>query len=316
MAPVTGPPTWVGAPAPGPRWQYGLQSQAQVMTSDSAAAYTGVEYESAGCVPSRCWDHTCTPGQPPTGDRVDLSVSADPSDQTGYTALAEWEVFQDPNARKDSVDTEPSFVATQPFTVYNVSPPCAGGYAMDRAQDRARERLEATEWIAVEHAFQSGFCGAVPNLAGADIELPAGEEPVSIARALSYLEFGLRNSGSPGVIHAPRDSYPFLRSFIGRYGTKLETQVGAGWAFGRGYTTVPPGEQAPDEQVPVADDMTTWLYVTGNVRIWRSQIRTPGDRWSTFNWRDNQTRAVAERTYTVAYDCPTVAVQVDLSETT
>lgn len=313
MAPVTGPAVWAGVPAPGPRWQYGLQSQASVQTGDSRAAYSGVEYESSQCVPSRCWDHTCPPGGQPPGGGINLTVEADPSDPSGYTALAEWEVLDVPNDPKFSVQPPQDFYASQPFTVFNVSPPCAGGYSMDRAQERARERLEATEWQAVERIFQSGFCGASPNLSLGEPELPAGEAAVSPARALSYIEFALRDSGSPGVIHAPREVYPFFYDWIVRNGPQLETQVGTGWAFGRGYTNVPPGGQAPAERVPVADDMTAWLYVTGNVRIWRSPINTPGDRWTTFDREHNATRAVAERTYTVTYDCPLAAVQVDLS---
>lgn len=314
MAPVTGAPVWAGVPPPGPRWEYGLQSQASVVTSASRASYAGVEYETEGCVPSRCWDHTCTPGLPPGGG-IQLDVTADPSDPSGYTARAEWEVFDDPNGSKFDDPADQDFVTSQPFTVYNVSPPCAGGYAMDRAQARARERLEATEWQAVERVFQSGFCGAEPNLSLGEPELPAGTDPVHPAVALSYIEFALRDSGSPGVIHAPREAYPFFRSYIVRSGPQLETQVGAGWAFGRGYTNVPPGEQAPAERVPVADGMTAWIYVTGNVRIWRSPIVTPGDRWTTFDREHNATRAIAERTYTVTYSCPLAAVNVDLSQT-
>ena len=283
MAPVTGAPAWAGAPTPAPRWEYGLQSQAIVVTGGTRLAYAGVEYEVNECSPSTCWDHAC----PPDGEPV--------------------------NARKDSDPDDQDYVTATPFTVYNVSPPCTGGYALDRAQDRARERLAATEWQAVERAFQSGLCGQSPSLSMGDPVMPAGNRLLSIEDALSYLEYGMRDWGAPGIIHAPREAWPYLRSFIVRDGNQLETELGHGWALGRGYTTVAPGEQEPGNRQPVAADGTTWLYATGTVRIWRSQIMTPGTRETTFDWRHNATRAVAERTYTIGYACRPIAVRVDLS---
>lgn len=318
MARYTGPPVYVPANElpPSVRRGYGLQSQASVVQHDERAI-RGVEHEVVDCGRLACWPHDCDH----VGDKF--------ADQHGQ-----------------------SWLSTVPFTVYATGPACGGQDAIRQASRRATERLEALEWAAVEYAVMTGACGASPYLVGPaegddGIELwirpgspdgftalaqwsvtstgfapvlPVGTTPVSRATALAAIEWGMRDYGSTGVIHAPSWTYTFFHDWEIRDGARLVTQIGTGWAFGRGYVSVAPGT-APDA-MPTLDDTpdftTTWLYGTGTVRIWRSQLYGPPPAEDgapvDYHFRDNRSMPLAERHYTVSIQCPYVAVPVDLTQ--
>lgn len=275
---ISGAPGYIGPVTPARPWQYGLQSQASVMTGDTRWAYGGIIHDVDDCDPAQCWSHECP----------------------------------DPNEPKDTDQPEQDTIVASPVTVYAISPPCMGGDAMDRAQARARARLVAGEWAAVERAV-FGLCGGLPDSPWGDAELPAGTATVGMEQALAAIEYGMRNYGGAGIIHAPRQTYGYwgYGQHIIRNGPRLETEVGTGWAFGRGYLDLAaPGEPQTDELIDPTD---VWIYGSGAVRIWRSPITTPGDRETTYDYRANASRAIAERTYTVSIQCPIVAVHVDLT---
>lgn len=316
MARITGPPAYLAQVPPDRQRQYGLQSQAIVTTevedAEPSYALRGAQHEVNNCGRLGCWSHDCDEQD---GDKF--------ADQPGQT-----------------------WVSSTPFTVTAVGPPCGGRHAIDNARRRATERLVALEWNTVERAVLTGMCGASPYLigpagdgditlvispAGSDStgytalaewnlfdtsfrpELPAGTDPVTREQALGYLEWGFREYGGPGVIHAPSYTYPWFHDWILREQSRLVTQIGTGWAFGRGYWSVAPGD--PDPIEPDVPDMTSaWLYGTGAVRIWRSQIIYPaGNDGVEYDWRQNRSMALAERSYTVSMQCPYVAVNVDLN---
>lgn len=318
MAALTGPPV-VLAPSrlqPDRVRGYGLQSQAFVVDEagsapDDRVAIRGVQHEVNNCGRLACWSHDCDH----TGDKF--------ADQHGQ----QW-------------------LTAAPFTVYATGPNCMGRHAMEAAQRRATERMEALEWAAVEYAIQTGACGASPYLVGppegddgielwirpaspdgftalaswavADAsftpELPVGSDPVPVTTALAALEWGMRDYGGPGIIHAPSWSYPWFRAWEHKEASRLVTQLGTGWAFGRGYVNVAPGTE-PDA-MPTLDDVpdftSVWLYGTGAVRIWRSELTTT-PQYAAYDYRDNRSMFLVERSYTVSIQCPYTAVNVDLT---
>lgn len=320
MASYTGPPVYVPASElPPDRMRgYGLQSQAFVVeeTGRPSKSIRGVEHEVINCGDSglNCWSHDCNH----FGDKF--------ADQKGQ-----------------------SWVRTTPFTVYATGPNCSGRHAIEQGARRATERLAALEWAAVEWAVQTGACGVEPYLIGppeggdgielfvrpgsvdgltalaswnvlSDAfapELPAGTTPVSRADALAYIEWGMRHYGGTGIIHAPSYTYPYFHDWEIRDGARLVTQIGTGWAFGRGYVNIAPGStEVPDRDTP-PDLSTAWLYGTGAVRIWRSAIQRPPEPDNgpmDYNFRDNRSMPLAERHYTASIQCPYVAVNVDLTQ--
>lgn len=317
MALITGPPvTLPPSQVPADRIRgHGLQSQASVTTeADNAPpgqriAHRGVQHEVNACGRAACWSHDC--------DHTD--------DKFGDQRGQDW-------------------ITTTPFTVYATGPRCSGADAIANAQRRATEYFAATEWTAVEYAVQTGACGARPYLAGepdgidlrirpgsgdgytalaawrvADTSFapvtPVGTDPVSPEVALAALEWGMRDYAGPGVIHAPAWSYPWWRPWLRDAGPRLVTQLGAGWALGRGYVSVAPGTD-PDE-MPSLDDIpdfaSVWLYATGAVRIWRSAVdMTP--QYAAYDYRDNRSMMLVERAYTVSIQCPYIAVNVQLGQ--
>lgn len=325
MAAVTGIPATIDpSRVPADRTRgYGLQSQAfvveetvdsETLRPDERLSIRGVTHEVNNCGRLSCWDHGCTH----TGDKFDNQHGQD-------------------------------WVTATSFSIIATGPKCFGKHAIQNAERRARERMEALEWAAVEYAVMTGACGASPYLVGpptdgdglslwirpgsadgytalanwstADLSFapvtPAGTDPVNPAVALAVIEWGMRDYGGPGVIHAPSWTYPWFRDWEIREASRLVTQLGTGWAFGRGYVSTAPGtdptamptlDTPPDWTAPSA-----WLYGTGAVRIWRGPI-TVTPPYAQYNFRRNQSMVLAERSYTVSIQCPYVAVNVDLTE--
>lgn len=312
MPNLTGPPLWERAVSRDPERRYGLDSQASVVTvpdGPDSNALRGVIHEVNNCGRIDCVSHDC--------DTSDVDKFADQHEQ-------QW-------------------VETNPFTVYAVGPSCEGMDADTQAlaRRRARERLQALEWAAVERAVLSGMCGASPYLAGPPADggielevrpatpdgytaladwtvldtsfvpvLPAGTDPVPPWQALAYLEWGLRDYGGAGVIHVPSYTFPWWKDWLWRDGSRLVTQLGHGWVFGRGYWSLEPGTSDPEPEEPPDMD-SAWIYATGAVRVWRSPIIEPP---IGLDYRQNRVMSLAERTYNVSIQCPYVAVNVDLTE--
>lgn len=254
----------------------------------------------------------------PTPYSGDITVIASSKDQTNVVVqtaadgsvtpeninLQVEERGEDPNEPKDTRQPGQDWLAAESFTVYAIGPPCTGADALDRAQQRATNRLIAGEWATVESMTQMSI------LSQSKPEIPTGDTAVPLAQALAGIEYGMRGYGGPGVIHIPRQAHGYWRHIV-RNGPRLETRVGHGLAFGRGYRSMAPDGPENDDLI---DPTQVWIYGTGAVRIWRSAISTPGNRSTTFDWEQNASRAIAERSYTVAVQCPYVAALVDFTE--
>jgi hypothetical protein len=201
-------------------------------------------------------------------------------------------------------------VVGYPFMVYDTAQ-CGVGLDDDAAQRRAQARLTAREQYWVEQRFAETELSE-ENPSGLPVEVLAGGTAVSLAEALGALEQGIAAEyGGIGVIHAPRHTAPAMKPFLrerspaaGGTSTEsvpLHTELDNLIAFGAGYSgAAPDGDDAPAGQV--------WLYATGPVQVWRSDIQVRSD----FDTRRNLRLALAERAYLFTADCLRLAVLAQL----
>lgn len=208
---------------------------------------------------------------------------------------------------------------SDPFTVYTM-PVCAtvGYYA--EAERRAVGALTSGEARAVEREFESGEFGTNPHLAantaivtGADgcIEQTAATVPFtgapSVDHAIAHLESALAECyGNEGVIHVP----PVVAARAARYflftkdGPRLRSPAGHLVVIGSGYRGLSPAGAVPPHDSP-------WLYATGAVFVYRSEINVTSGREAAVDKAKNSVYLVAERTYVVGWDCCHFAMQTD-----
>lgn len=216
----------------------------------------------------------------------------------------------------------PTFRSVDPFVAigsYNCS---TGGRPAQQAFDIAKARLLANEYKAVETAFWTGETPDGPlnlSLANGDVEnsqppvdlTPAGG-PVSVVGGLGLLESALGDClPGTGVIHANYGVAPyFAEAFLIRKDPGEDTYytpTGQAIAFGAGYPGTGPANVA-------ADAGTTWLFGTGQVIAWRSDVfMTPDTIPAAVDRQINDITVFAERNWAVAYMCCLFAVNVALS---
>jgi hypothetical protein len=127
---------------------------------------------------------------------------------------------------------------------------------------------------------------------------------------LGLLEQGLANCyNGVGVIHIPELLVPTFDSWklLKQVGPQLYTTNGNKVAVGAGY----PGT-APDGTARAGN--TCWMYATGNVFGYRSQVRVraPQTSPSSLERSTNTRKMIAERTYVLGWDCCHFSVQVSL----
>lgn len=213
-------------------------------------------------------------------------------------------------------------VTGTPFVAYlGIDCPLVG-YTLDEFETAVRNGFLANEARLVEDAFWTGRFGNSPSLAGtiADpsdcVNLTPGEPdgvysggtPLTIVGGISALEDYLgANYGGVGIIHSPRGVAAFAaRDYqIEKNGNRLSTILGTRFAFGGGYTvnTGPDGVAAPAGEA--------WLYATGAVTIYRSEVFiNPDELRAAFDTRTNQVEILAERKYVIVRECVCAAVRV------
>jgi hypothetical protein len=188
-----------------------------------------------------------------------------------------------------------------PFMVYDTAQ-CGVGLA--------QARLVAREQYWVETQFAQAELSD-DNPSGLSVQVLAGGTALPLAAALGALEQEIAAQyGGIGVIHLPRHTGAAAQGFI-RFrrppGTPppetvpLHTGLDNLLAFGAGYSGAgPDGTDAPDGQA--------WLYATGPVTVWRSDVQARTD----FDARRNLRTALAERAYLITADCLRLAVLADL----
>lgn len=187
------------------------------------------------------------------------------------------------------------FVRGDPFLVYESARCLALG--MPEAGPRARRRLALHEQHYVESTI------AATTLRGQMLAVNNGGF-LPLVRAFSELEDYIADIfGGLGVIHVPRHVYGYLVAarLIERDGLKLRTTLDNLVAVGAGY----PG-LGPDGVAPPATQ--TYLYATGPVKAWRSDVQVREE----FDPQRNTRLAIAERSFAFTFDCLRVSALAQL----
>lgn len=166
----------------------------------------------------------------------------------------------------------------------------APGYDLSEYRAKARRRLEGSEQAAVEEALWSGldFEGnstGTLSLDGEAVAIPDGYDPDLITDVVGALEryaYTDQQYGGVAYLYAPIEVAAFAAeaSLILQDGPRKITPMGSVWVFG----AYPPGE----------------VIVTGQTTVWRSpEIQV----YSAFENASNEVVLVAERAYSVAFEC-------------
>lgn len=294
---MAGPRLIVNPPAftPSP---YGLLSVAQQVTADGPHWQNGVTWQTRCLSPmgrstyDECIVVTGSGGAPP-----------------------------EPNAKTNVVDM--GYRGATPFTAYAKFDCALSG--MEDALKIATDALAQSESWQVERAFWTGLVDgrvvAFPHLAAnaaiddaQSIELQSAASIVATGAALDpvtglgLLEAALADCyNGVGVIHMPVKALPTFQahSLVFAQNGKLRTLNGNLVAVGGGYAgTSPSGVASAAGEA--------WLYATGAVFMYRSDVKVPSDKVSSINRTTNTREMIAERTYVLGWDCCHHAVLVDL----
>jgi hypothetical protein len=166
----------------------------------------------------------------------------------------------------------------------------AVGYRTSEYEAKVRRRLEDTEQASVEEALWTGLdfednALGILSLDGEASSITADYDPGLITDVVGALEryaYTTQQYGSVAYIHAPVEVAAFAAEagLIIVDGQRKVTPMGSVWVFG----AYPSGE----------------VIVTGQTTVWRSpdvQI------YSSFENASNEVVLVAERAYSVAFEC-------------
>lgn len=166
----------------------------------------------------------------------------------------------------------------------------AVGYTLPEYQAKVRRRLEGAEQAAVEEALWTGLDYednplGILALDDEAVSIPTGYDPDLIADVVAALEryaYTTQQYGGVAYIHAPVEVAALAAEahLILADGNRKVTPMGSVWAFG----AYPSGE----------------IIVTGQTTVWRApEIAV----YSSFENSSNEVLMVAERAYSVAFEC-------------
>lgn len=193
----------------------------------------------------------------------------------------------------------------EPFSVYT-SLNCKN-VDIGEVSNFLRERLALSEGRGVEAAFWTGSLGQYPALA-TDPDVITAPAAGSVVAAIGALEQKLAERyGGIGVIHAPRSVMPYLAdaNLIVRDGqTQLRTPLGTRLAFYSGTD----GTVGPTGSTPVVPGQV-WLYATGAIVAYQGEVDVLPEGGAALNRTTNEVILLAERPWTLARDCVTIAVK-------
>lgn len=182
----------------------------------------------------------------------------------------------------------------------------AVGYRLEEFRDKVRRRLEASEQSTVERALWTGLDAdgedlEILNLAGPEgqaAQIPGGYDPGLITDVVGALEryaYVTEQYGFQAYIHAPIEVAAFAAEagLVLPDGQRKVTPMGSIWAFG----AYPSGS----------------IIVTGQTTVWRAPSAQVYDAFDTAT---NQRFLVAERAYSVAFECFAGQAEFDPLEVT
>lgn len=208
-----------------------------------------------------------------------------------------------------------------PFRIYaSYDCPPVGNTAQE-AFSIAQKRLEIRENREVERVFWRGIaqdgktvnpslafgnntCGTLP------VNLTPSGGPIGVVGSFAILESALGSCApGSGVIHANYGLASFLiGSRLVFSGTENSwfTVTGQRLAIGAGYPGTGPGNIA-------AVPGSTWVFATGPMVIWRSEVFLTPERYREAVDRSlNKVTVYAERVYALGWSCCLFAIQVSL----
>lgn len=210
-----------------------------------------------------------------------------------------------PTMATDAGDAQ---VTAYPFEVY-ASVICGSmGESVERAEEKARIRLQLNEQTQVERALWGGgdsVAGIFPTLVLAAMPgYAALAASANVTDAVSLLEQQGAGYGGPILIHArPRmAAYLGARGQIRQYASNVEprnlarTQLGSPVVFGKGYQGTGPA----GEVVGASDE---YMWASGRVVIWRGEPSVRLANAQGLNTTTNQRTVIVSRPYAVAVEC-------------
>ncbi|WP_228980135.1 cupin [Streptomyces sp. DH12] len=233
----------------------------------------GVQWMGLGCCPVRDWEDPCAT-LPPT-----------PPVEKGYC--------------------RPETEHADPITVYAGAECSALGWSYEEARAHAEASLLLGEQQALEAAWWR------TKLAVEAVDLTPAAGPVHVAQGVAALEACMgQRYGGLGTLHVPTD----VAAILGCCNVlredpasgALRTLVGNCAVLGAGYSAVGTGPG----NVP-AEPGTAWVYMTGPVEIRRGPAMVIPDKpGPSVDYRTNDRRVLAERTFVVSTTCTVCAIQV------
>lgn len=285
------PYTPCGLEVPGPKFyanRYGLLSIAEPITPEDGHWEGGITWD----------DDLCS--------EVHSTIEFCPIPVTGFAPKITDRDFQS--------------CCADPFLIYGTYDCPPVGKTAREAFNIAEKRLSNREEREVERVFWTGItedgqeinpslqagnteCGSAP------INLTPQGGPVGVVQSMAVLESALGDCApGTGVIHANYGLASFLASsmLIYQHDEAWFTVTGQRLAIGAGYPGTGPNN------VP-ATAGTTWVYATGPVVVYRSEIFLTPERFrEAFDAKLNSVQVYAERVYAVGWSCCLFAIQVAL----
>lgn len=223
-----------------------------------------------------------------------------------------------PASKAANVDN--NFRGATPFTVYTQFDCSMVGNVM---QDQAEAALAKVEGWQTERAFWTGTGGGAstvwPHLAEdttltdpSGILLQSAATPLvtgggDAAHVLGAVEQSLADCyHGQGLIHMAPSALPTFSAWdlVTERDGALWTRAGNRVVVGAGYTGSSPAGSA-------AAAGTSWIYATGQVFAYRSQVFSPRPV-EAFDRAENTQKMLAERTYLFGWECCHIAALVTL----
>jgi hypothetical protein len=199
---------------------------------------------------------------------------------------------------QDKVFDDRGIVKGAPFTIYRGID--ASLFQRGASEALIREAFEAGESFGVEEGFQATVLNGPDTV---DITPTVGIPVTNMKHAIGLLEqYAAENYSGLPIIHGNRFATALIPELqIDRNTWTFHSGNGTPIANGGGYRTEGPG--AVD-----IDAGTAWLYITGNVNVWRG---TPTVAEGPA-LKANRVLTLMENTYVTTADCFVAAILVGI----
>lgn len=194
-----------------------------------------------------------------------------------------------------------------PFVVYSSILCGSVGYTSREFIDKVEARLRLGEQGAAEMALWTGATAPTGGIdlgitaladTGDNISVADNSSAPAVLAAMEAWIYRTQGYGGIAYIHAPVEAASWFGSeylVIEKNGIKY-TPYGSIWVFGGGY----PGTGAAGAAPPAGG---MYMYVTGQVNVWRSSDVFTYPIPQTLDRTSNQYFLLSEREYAIGFDC-------------